>query len=211
MKTFYSLFLLIAAISFTACTGASLEEEGANEHSLFESVKQMYGMEMVSLATTGAKDIPSVTLEEMQSVLRSLRANVGVVKTCVTVSSTHTAREQIEEKKIRMSEDYRAATRSGSCLEEFSLQVDLCFTVDYGQLYYRGTDYTSSSYLFSWRGNGLSLSVDKSLGGKAYAFESVSYLYFKVKDEGNCLVRVPVTFAGNYDFETAQGTYSFRV
>lgn len=47
--------------------------------------------------------------------------------------------------------------------------------------------------------------------GNTYGFESESYLYFKVKDEGNVLVKVPVVFKGNYNFLTEEGTYSFQL
>lgn len=44
-----------------------------------------------------------------------------------------------------------------------------------------------------------------------YEFESESYLYFKVSDEANTLVKVPVVFRGNYSFQMQKGTYSFKL
>lgn len=197
MKAIYALIVMTLLLNFTACTTS--EEEMVIENSTFESVMKTYGLEVAS-ATPAHENVPSVAMEEMVGVLEALRQNSGVSRVCV-----------VESQKIKMTGEYSAATRSGSSLENFALSVELNFNIDNGQVHYLGTDYFYSSDLFEWRANGLSLASNKNLGKYTYEFESQSYLYFKVQDQSDSLVRVSVVFKGNYDFQTEKGTYSFRL
>ena len=63
-------------------------------------------------------------------------------------------------------------------------------------------------YLFNWQGYGASLSTTAERNS---VFSSTSYLYFRVSDQGDCLVKVPVSFKGNYNFKDNKGTYSFTL
>lgn len=91
------------------------------------------------------------------------------------------------------------------------MNVELKFSFEKEQVYYWGTDYSYSSDLFDWRAQGLSLTPMKNSDDYTYEFESESYLYFKVSDEANTLVKVPVVFRGNYSFQMQKGTYSFKL
>ena len=77
-----------------------------------------------------------------------------------------------------------------------------------GGVFYIGTTYSSSTDLFNWQGYGASLSTTAE--GNS-VFSSTSYLYFRVSDQGNCLVKVPVSFKGSYNFKDNKGTYSFTL
>ena len=187
MKTIYSFIVIALVFGFTSCTSA--DNDIVEQTSLFESVRSAYGVENVTYSITGADNIPSVSTEDMRNVLEALRQN----------SNTQ-----------HMSGNYQASTRS-SVNEGFALSVELKFSFDNNKVYYWGTDYSFSSNLFDWRAQGLSLSPVKGGDGNTYGFESESYLYFKVKDEGNVLVKVPVVFKGNYNFLTEEGTYSFQL
>lgn len=209
MKAIYSLIAVIVVLSFTACTNS--ENEMMEESSSFELIKSTYGIELASTATAEIDAIPLVSMEDMRSVLEVLRHNTSVSKNCVVESDTRSENINVENKKVIMLGQYSASTRSGVILENFALSVELNFSVDNKQVYYLGTDYTYSSKLFNWRANGLSLSSSKKADGATYDFESQSYLYFKVKDQGNSLVRVPVAFKGSYSFKSEKGTYNFQL
>ena len=93
-------------------------------------------------------------------------------------------------------------------LSKFALCVSLNFNIDKGAVYYIGTTYSSSTDLFSWQGYGASLSTTADCNS---IFNSTTYLYFRVSDQGNCVVKVPVNFKGSYNFAAGQGTYSFTL
>ena len=201
MKTIYSFIVIVLVFGFTSCTSA--DNNIVEQTSLFESVRSAYGVENVTYSIIGADNIPSVSTEDMRNVLEALRQNSNTQHNCIRTS------EKGYEKVI-MSGNYQASTRS-SVNEGFALSVELKFSFDSNKVYYWGTDYSFSSNLFDWRAQGLSLSPVKGGDGNTYGFESESYLYFKVKDEGNVLVKVPVVFKGKYNFLTEEGTYSFQL
>lgn len=202
MKAIYTLFVLTFILSLTGCTS---DDDAMDSTSGFDAVKSTYGLEEASM---GVEDgIPSVTLEEMQGVLESLYSGSNIQRECVAVASDN---EDESAFKIPMSGSYKTVTRSGMAQDDFTLKVELKFTIEDGQVYYWGTDYTYSSTLFDWRASGLSLASAKGMN-YTYEFESKTYLYFKVVDEDVRLVRVPIIFGGNYNFETGKGTYRFQI
>lgn len=209
MKTIYFFVAISIVLSFTACSNS--DDSVIDESSYFESVIDVYGLEVAPAGVTDVNDIPSVTLEDMCGVLDALHLNSNTQRNCIVKSSDAEYFESSNEvgRKVIMTGEYKATTRSGSVLEEFALCVELNFNMEDGQAYYLGTDYSYSSSLFNWRAKGLSLSPVKSASGYTYQFESQSYVYFKVKDQGNCIVRVPVLFKGTYDFRSEKGVYDF--
>lgn len=202
MKTIYSFIVIALAFGLTSC--ANTENDVVETTSLFESVMNTYGAEYASYNLAGTNNIPSVLTEEVRSVLESLRQNSNALHDCTRISE-----KDIE--KVVMTGSYKAVTRNGEATEGFALNVELKFSFDKGQVYYWGTDYSYSSDLFDWRAQGLSLTPMKNSDGYTYEFESESYLYFKVSDEANAVVKVPVIFKGNYNFHTEKGTYSFQL
>lgn len=202
MKTIYSFIVIALVLGFTSCTAT--DDAPTESTSLLETVMTTYGAEHASYSVAGIKDIPSILTEDMRSVLEALRQNSNALHNCTRISETGF-------EKVVMSGSYKAVTRNSSAAEGFSLNVELKFSFDKGQVYYWGTDYSYSSDLFDWRAQGLSLAPVKGGDGYTYGFESESYLYFKVSDEANTLVKVPVIFKGNYNFHTEEGTYSFQL
>ena len=183
-----------------------------SETSLFESIRNVYGIETVS-ALSKVDNVPSVSLTEMEAVLEALRQESNQKKKCLVESANGISFGGTNEKnkKVVMDNKYIVATRSGITLENFLLRVELKFNYQNNQVFYYGTDYMYDSELFDWRADGLSLNPAKNTSGFVYEFESESFLYFKVKDEGDCLVKVGVVFKGVFDFEAENGTYSFQL
>lgn len=206
MRTINFFFVCMIALTFMACSGTesdSFEDTSSN----FESMKTLYGIESASY-DKNVGEVPSVTVEEMASVLEALRQNSNAVRTCGLENVEGYYSDGSDRTMIKMTADYQARTRSGVFVEQFALCVSLNFNVDNGEVYYIGTTYSSSTDLFQWQGYAASLSTSANGGN---AFTSQTFLYFRVSDLENCLVKVPVNFKGNYNFETNQGTYSFAL
>lgn len=206
MKSIKFFFVCVLALTFVACTNAesdSFEDTTSN----FESMKSLYGIESASYSKD-ITEVPSVTAEEMASVLEALRQNSNAVRSCGSENVEGYYGDGSDRKMVKMTADYQARTRSGAFLEQFALCVSLNFNVDNGKVYYIGTTYSSLTDLFEWQGYGASLSTAANGGN---VFTSKTFLYFCVSDQGNCLVKVPVNFKGNYNFDTNEGTYSFTL
>ena len=202
MKTIYFFIVIALAFGFTSCT--STADDVVESTSLLESIMDTYGVEYASYSVAGVDNIPSVLTEEVRGVLEALRQNSNELHDCTRISDK-------DFEKVVMSGNYKAVTRNGTAAEGFALNVELKFSFEKEQVYYWGTDYSYSSDLFDWRAQGLSLTPMKNSDDYTYEFESESYLYFKVSDEANTLVKVPVVFRGNYSFQMQKGTYSFKL
>lgn len=206
MKSIRFFFVCVIALTFVACSNA--ENDGFEDNSSnFESMKFLYGIESVG-NVADAGDVSSVTTEEMVSVLEALRQNGNVVRDCESDNMDDYYGEDGDKQSVKMNAEYQARTRSGAFLEQFALCVSLNFNIDKDKVYYLGTTYSSSTDLFNWKGYGVSLSTT---AGGGNVFTATTHLYFRVSDQGNCLVKVPVDFKGNYNFKEGHGTYSFTL
>lgn len=212
MKAVYFFITLLSMLAITSC--ASSENELFSESTTLELMKNSYGLEPVSYAISDAKKVPSVSLADIQSVLEALRLNSNKQTKCTveSVNDAYFGDKNEVNRKVVMGSQYTATTRTGVLLENFLLRVELKFNIDNKlSVYYYGTDYLFDSNLFDWRANGLSLAPAKNADEYTYEFESESFLYFKVKEEGDALLRVGIVFKGNYNFKTEKGFYSFQL
>lgn len=209
MKTFYYFVVLMGLLSFTACENSN---DMSDTDSSFELIKKKYGIEVL-YDTEHISKIPAVSTEEMKGVLEAILINSNVYHECLkgSIVSNFFNGMNANAKSLKMPAQYQVSTRTGSVANDFILCVQLNFEVEKDNVYYYGTDYTYSSTLFYWHINGLSLSMSKDFGGHSYTFTSQSYLYFKVHDQSDCLVRVPVAFRGMYDFQLEKGNYCFQL
>lgn len=219
MKAINSLFvnfivvLSMTLFGLTACTGS----EGIVTEDFTETIKTIqttYGAEVTSYSVNDKEQIPSVPMADMIGVLDALCQSSKTSKECIVEFSEggyfgNSAEETTQ--KIIMTDQYKVVTRGGTVTNDFILRVELTFNVEKGQIYYLGTDYRYTSDLFYWHANGLSLSPVKNAGSCTYEFQSESFLYFKVAEQTDCVVKVPVIFKGQYDFTAGKGTYSFQL
>ena len=189
MKSIKFFFACVLALTFVACSNAesdSFEDNTSN----FESMKSLYGIESAAYDPK-AEEIPSVTAEEMASVLEALRQNGNTVRNCESETTEGFYGDATDKKAVKMLAEYQARTRSGAFVEQFALCVSLNFNIDKGAVGYGASLSTTAD------GNSI--------------FNSTTYLYFRVSDQGNCVVKVPVNFKGSYNFAAGQGTYSFTL
>ncbi|MFV0327341.1 MAG: DUF5033 domain-containing protein [Bacteroides xylanisolvens] len=206
MKAFKLLFVSVVVFTFAACSNAE-DDRFEDSSSNFELIKSLYGIESVT-NVADAGNVPSVTAEEMESVLEALRRNGNITHECKSENTEGYFGEGGDRQSVKMIAEYQARTRAGAYLEEFALCVSLNFNVDKEAVYYIGTTYSFSTDLFIWKGYGASLSTT---AGGGNVFTATTHLYFRVSDQEDCLVKVPVDFKGNYDFNAGCGTYNFTL
>lgn len=206
MKSIKLFFLCVFTLTFVACSNVESDSYEDNTSS-FESMKSLYGIESAAYDQQ-MNEVPSVSTEEMRSVLEALRQNSSTVQDCRVENLDGYYGADGAKKTVMMTAEYQARTRSGAFLENFALCVSLNFNIDKETVYYIGTTYTCTTDLFDWKGYGASLSTTAE--GNC-VFNSTTYIYFSISDQNNCLVKVPVRFQGSYNFFAGQGTYSFTL
>ena len=200
-------FVFVCAITMVIFACSQSESETAVEGvSVFESMKSLYGIELAANDSQQLDEVPSVTLEEMRSVLEALQRNSTHSQECSMEDTEGDYGSGSDKKTLRMTAEYQARTRSGALLENFALSVFINLIMKEETVYYVGTTYVCETDLFFWKGYGASLTATADGGN---SFSSTSYLYFRVSDMDDYLVKVPVSFSGNYDFTAGRGTYSF--
>ena len=206
MRSIKFFFVCVLTLAFVACSNEG-DDSFKDNTSNFESMKLLYGIESAAYDSK-VGEIPSVTAEEMASVLEALRQNANTVCNCKSETTEDFYGDATDKKTVKMLAEYQARTRSGAFIEQFALCVSLNFNIDKDSVYYIGTTYSFSTNLFSWQGYGASLST--TADGESI-FNSTTYLYFRVSDQGDCVVKVPVNFKGSYNFSFGQGAYSFTL
>ena len=112
MKAIKFFFVSVIALTFVACSSAE-DERFEDNSSNFESIKSLYGIESVSnVADIG--NVPSVTAEEMQGVLESLRQNGNVIRECKSENVEGYFGEDGDRQSVR--DDCRiSGTYEGGC------------------------------------------------------------------------------------------------
>ena len=128
MKSIKFFFACVLALTFVACSNAESDSFEDNSSS-FESMISLYG---IQTATTDSKvgDVPSVTAEEMASVLEALRQNGNTVRNCESETSEGYYGTGSDRKEVKMTAEYQARTRSGAFVEQFALCVSINFNID---------------------------------------------------------------------------------
>lgn len=213
MKATYSIFAALAiVVSMASCSAGSdnsIEDiEGTTTSKSTSTVsiatlKSTYGAE----SATGviADSIPAVSADQAAGILDAFKANSNTTKANTVENDQSISKDT---RKVIMNENYSATSRSGS--ENFTLSVVLNFTMENNTLYYWGTDYKYTASTFKWNSSNMTLTSVKG-SNNTFEFTSSGYLYFKISDQGNTVLRVPVLFKGTHNFSTNEGTFSFQL
>ena len=128
MKSIKFFFACVLALTFVACSNAesdSFEDNTSN----FESMKSLYGIESAAYDPK-AEEIPSVTAEEMASVLEALRQNGNTVRNCESETTEGFYGDATDKKAVKMLAEYQSRTRIVAFFEQFALCVSLNFNID---------------------------------------------------------------------------------
>lgn len=207
MKATYLTLIALIMVGMSSCSGSDEITDNTNTESTsiisLSTLKSMYGAQDVTTETIDTSNVPSIAIKQMQGILEAMYQSSKTVKNCIVTQANNT-------KKVTMTETYVTESRSG-LNENLDLNVVMNFSNDNGTVYYWGTDYKYSTSYFKWSANSMSLSPSKTDSGYVYDFSSEGYLYFKVSDAGNIVLRVPVIFKGSHNFNTDKGTYSFQL
>ena len=90
----------------------------------------------------------------------------------------------------------------------FTIQLNLTGYAD-GDLYYNGYNAECSSSLMKWYVKGFSLASDNSEGN--FIFQSESYIYMKVADNGIKYMQIPVSIRGTYNPKSHDASFTYKL
>ena len=90
----------------------------------------------------------------------------------------------------------------------FTIQLNLPGYAD-GDLYYNGYNAECSSSLMKWYVKGFSLASDNSEGN--FIFQSESYIYMKVADNGIKYMQIPVSIRGTYNPKSHDASFTYKL
>ena len=90
----------------------------------------------------------------------------------------------------------------------FTIQLNLTSYAD-GDLYYNGYNAECSSSLMKWYVKGFSLASDNSEGN--FIFQSESYIYMKVADNGIKYMQIPVSIQGTYNPKNHDASFTYKL
>ena len=166
-----------------------------------------------ALASFGAKEladnkiISTLTLDELPGMSAS---EVSVILSNIQKHSQSEKHYMVEEN------DHDGFCDVDILMDEtinhkytFTIQLHMERNNNSGVMYYKGFEADCTSNQFEWYIKGFSFSSDNLTGNNK--FESPSYLYFKVLNEGVTFIQVPILVKGTYSptDNKADFTYSF--
>lgn len=201
MKAIHLMIAMLVMMSLASCSadGNDPVENSASTYLL----EKTYGARSVAYEENNSNnlnlsELPAISLSEADGILSVLRKHTN-------------AKEEL---------DIQAATRGEQTLLKiamkqtidskysFTIQLNMSSYSD-GSLYYSGYKAECSSSLMKWYLKGFSLASDNATGN--YKFESQSYIYMKIVDNGIKYIQVPVTIEGNYNPDNHESKFSYNL
>lgn len=201
MKAIYLMIAMLVMMSLASCS-ADGNDPVENSSSTY-LLEKTYGA--ISVAYEGnnsdklnLSELPAISLSEADEILSTLRKHTGV----------------------KEEQDIQAATKGEQTLLKiamkqtidnkytFTIQLNMSSYSD-GSLYYSGYEAECSSSLIKWYLKGFSLASDNAT--KNYKFESQSYIYMKVVDNGIKYIQIPVTIKGSYNPQNHDASFSYNL
>ena len=189
MKSSILFVAMLYILSMTACTVT--ENDPMEQVETFNSLSISYGAR--SLATTDQifkklhlEELPGVSVKEAYAILSGIKTHSQSEKHYAVKESSHGDHSDVD---ITMDE---------TICQKYTFTLQLHMQKDYNTdvMYYKSYDANCSAQTFQWYIKGFSFSTDNTTGDNK--FESPSFLYFKILDEGSYYIQVPVTIKGKY-------------
>lgn len=189
MKSSILFVAVLFMLSMTACT--AYDNDPMEQVETINSLTSSYGAR--SLATTDQafkklhlEELPGISIEEACNILSNLKAHTQSEKHCTVKENPHGDHEDVD---ITMDETIG---------HKYIFTIQLHMQKDYKTdvVYYKSYEANCSANTFEWYIKGFSFSTDNATGNNK--FESPSFLYFKILDEGYNYIQVPVTVKGTY-------------
>lgn len=201
MKAIYFMIAMLTMMSLASCT-ADGNDPVDNSSSTY-LLEKTYGARSVSYQENNSdnlnlNDLPAISLSEADEILSTLRKHTN-------------AKEELDIKAAERGEETLLKIAMKQIVNNkytFTIQLSMSSYSD-GSLYYNGYTAECSSSLMKWYLKGFSLASDKSTGN--YKFESESYLYMKVVDNGIKYMQIPVSIKGTYNPNNHRAAFSYNL
>ena len=201
MKSSIIVVAMLAVLSMTSCTSS---ENDPMEQVETIDMLSTYGAR--SMATTDKNfknlhldELPGVSVAEASNILSTIRKHAEEEQTLNVKENLHEKHYDID---IRMDETIGHKYT-------FTIQLHMQKNQDNGIVYYKSYDANCSASNFAWYIKGFSFATDNVTGDNK--FESPSYLYFKVLDNGVNYIQVPVTVKGTYCPKNNQAEFTYTL
>ena len=143
-------------------------------------------------------ELPAISLSEADHILSVLRKHTDAQEELDIQTATKGEQTWLRI-VMKQTIDHKYA---------FTIQLNMNCYND-GSLYYGGYQAECSSSLIKWYLKGFSLATDNAT--KNYKFESQSYIYMKVIDNGIKYMQIPVTINGNYNPRNHDAAFSYNL
>lgn len=201
MKSSIILVAMLAVLSMTSC--ASSENDPMEQ---VETIDMLSTYGARSLATTDKSfknfqldELPGISVSEVRNILSTIKGHVQEKQTLDVKETMHSDYCDID---IIMDETINRQYT-------FTIHLQMQKNQENGVVYYKSYETSCSANNFIWYIKGFSFSTDNATGNNK--FESPSYLYFKVLDDGVNYIQVPVTVKGTYNPKDNQAEFTYTL
>lgn len=194
---------MLAAVAMASCTAES--DAPVNYETAAFTLEQTFNARSVdyvkgSKNTPDLSELPPVSVEEANQILSTLRAQKNVKSTQTIGAKDGESGQKFLTISVEQSVDGK---------HTLTLQLDMITYEDDGSLYYKDYHAFDSSSLYIWHMSGFGLSTSGMEG--MYKFEGNSCLYFKIADNGETYIQVPVKVNGTYHPETHETKFTYSL
>ena len=199
MKAMHLIIAMLVMMSLASCS-ADGNDPVENSVSTY-LLEKTYGARSVTYEENNSdklklSELPAISLSEADHILSVLRKHTDAQEELDIQTATKGEQTWLRI-VMKQTIDHKYA---------FTIQLNMNCYND-GSLYYGGYQAECSSSLIKWYLKGFSLATDNAT--KNYKFESQSYIYMKVIDNGIKYMQIPVTINGNYNPRNHDAAFSY--
>ena len=201
MKATHLIIAMLVMMSLASCS-ADGNDPVENSVSTY-LLEKTYGARSVTYKENNSdklklSELPAISLSEADHILSVLRKHTDAQEELDIRTATKGEQTWLRI-VMKQTIDHKYA---------FTIQLNMNCYSD-GSLYYGGYQAECSSSLIKWYLKGFSLATDNAT--KNYKFESQSYIYMKVIDNGIKYMQIPVTIKGNYNPRNHDAAFSYNL
>lgn len=195
------MIAMLTMMSLASCT-ADGNDPVENSSSTY-LLEKTYGAISVAYTENNSdklnlNDLPAISLSEADQILSNLRKHTNA-KEELDVQTMNKGNQTLLDVIMKQTINNKYT---------FTIQLNMSSDSD-GMVYYGGYKAECSSSLMKWYLKGFSLSSDNATGNNK--FESQSYLYIKVVDNGIKYMQIPVSIKGTYNPKNHKAAFSYSL
>lgn len=201
MKAIHLLIATLIMMSLASCTAESSDPVDNSSSTYF--LERTYGARSVTYEENNSdnlnlNNLPAISLKEADEILSNLRKHTNAKE-----EHNILAADKGNQTLLKV---ITSQTINGKYT--FTIQLNLTGYAD-GDLYYNGYNAECSSSLMKWYVKGFSLASDNSEGN--FIFQSESYIYMKVADNGIKYMQIPVSIWGTYNPKSHDASFTYKL